>query len=99
VREPLITHQLSPSGEAGNVDGHDAQRIVTTIGGTVGLFFVEDPARARDDHGRKIIAVQDFVSPTVWHRRALRAPRSGFEVTKGRRQGAPAMAALLTPQA
>ena len=44
------------------IDSHDAQRIVTTIGKEVGLFFIEDAAQATDQKGRKVIPAQDFVS-------------------------------------
>lgn len=60
---PMIARLLHELGVPLDwIDSHDAQRIVTTIGGTVGLFFVDDAAQATDEQGRKIIAVQDFVS-------------------------------------
>jgi hypothetical protein len=44
------------------IDSDDAQRIATAVGHSAGLFFVPDAESAVDDHGRKIIAAQDFVS-------------------------------------
>src|SRR5262249_33148684 len=43
------------------IESHDARRLVTTIGSTIGLFFVEDAARAMDDKGRMVIPAVDFV--------------------------------------
>jgi hypothetical protein len=44
------------------IDSDDAQRIATAMGHSAGLFFVPDAGTAVDDHGRKIIADQEFVS-------------------------------------
>jgi hypothetical protein len=44
------------------IDSHDAERIATAVGHSAGLFFVPDAGSAVDDHGRKIIAAQDFVA-------------------------------------
>jgi hypothetical protein len=44
------------------IDSHDAERIATAVGRSAGLFFVPDAGSAVDDHGRKIIAAQGFVS-------------------------------------
>jgi hypothetical protein len=44
------------------IDSDDAQRIATAVGRSAGLFFVPDAGTALDDHGRKIIAAQDFVA-------------------------------------
>jgi len=43
------------------IDSHDARRLVTTIGSTAGLFYVEDAVRAVDDRGRKVIPAVNFV--------------------------------------
>jgi len=43
------------------IDSHDARRLVTTIGSTAGLFYVEDAVRAMDERGRKVIPAVDFV--------------------------------------
>jgi hypothetical protein len=60
---PMISRLLKELGVPLDwVDSHDAQIIVETIGGTAGLFFVDNAAEATDDQGRKIIAAQDFVS-------------------------------------
>ena len=60
---PMISRLLKELGVPVEwVDSHDSQAIVNAIGSTVGLFFVENAAQATDDHGRKIIAAQDFVS-------------------------------------
>jgi hypothetical protein len=44
------------------IDSDDAHRIATAVGHSSGLFFVPDAGSAVDDHGRKIIAAQDFVA-------------------------------------
>lgn len=44
------------------IDSDDAQRIATAVGRSAGLFFVPDAGSAVDDHGRRIIAAQDFVA-------------------------------------
>ena len=44
------------------IDSDDAQLIATAVGHSGGLFFVPEAESAVDDHGRKIIAAQDFVS-------------------------------------
>lgn len=44
------------------IDSDDAHRIATAVGRSSGLFFVPDAGSAVDDHGRKIIAAQDFVA-------------------------------------
>jgi hypothetical protein len=44
------------------IDSDDAQRIAAAVGRSAGLFFVPDAETAVDDHGRKIIAAQDFVA-------------------------------------
>jgi hypothetical protein len=59
---PMIARLLRELGVPLDwIDSHDAQRLVTTIGNTVGLFFVEDATRATDDRGRKVIPAVDFV--------------------------------------
>ena len=59
---PMIARLLRELGVPLDwIDSHDARRLVTTIGSTVGLFFVEDAARAMDDQGRKVIPAVDFV--------------------------------------
>jgi hypothetical protein len=40
----------------------DTATIERTVGRTAELFFVEDAAQALDQHGRKIISAQEFVS-------------------------------------
>jgi hypothetical protein len=44
------------------VDSHDTEMIVSAIGSTTGMFFVEDAETGEDDDGRHIIAEQGFVS-------------------------------------
>ena len=60
---PMISRLLKELGVPLDwVDTHEAEVIVETIGSSVGLFFVENAAEAKDDIGRNIIAAQDFVS-------------------------------------
>ncbi|MHC4401268.1 MAG: hypothetical protein ACYTG0_16475 [Planctomycetota bacterium] len=60
---PMIARLLRELGVPLDwIDSHDARRIVTTIGSTVGLFFVDDASQATDDQGRNVIPAQDFVS-------------------------------------
>jgi len=59
---PMIARLLREVGVPLDwIDSHDARRLVTTIGSTLGLFFVEDAVRAIDDRGRKVIPAVDFV--------------------------------------
>jgi hypothetical protein len=59
---PMIARLLREVGVPLDwIDSHDTRRLVTTIGNTVGLFFVEDAVRAMDDRGRKVIPAVDFV--------------------------------------
>jgi hypothetical protein len=59
---PMIARLLREVGVPLDwIDSHDTRRLVTTIGRTVGLFFVEDAVRATDDRGRKVIPAVDFV--------------------------------------
>src|SRR5215470_11899564 len=59
---PMIARLLRELGVPLDwIDSHDAQRLVTTIGSTVGLFYVEDAVQAVDDRGRKVIPAMDFV--------------------------------------
>ena len=44
------------------IDSHDARRIATLVGHSGGLFFVPDAKTAVDEHGRKIITDEDFVT-------------------------------------
>jgi histone H3/H4 len=60
---PMISRLLKELGvPLGWVDSHDASMVVEAIGSSTGLFFVDDASQAVDQHGRKIIAAQDFVS-------------------------------------
>jgi len=59
---PMIARLLRELGVPLDwIDSHDARRLVSTIGSTVGLFYVEDAVRAMDDRGRKVIPAVDFV--------------------------------------
>jgi len=59
---PMIARLLRELGVPLDwIDTHDAPRLVTTIGSTVGLFYVEDAVRAMDERGRKVIPAVDFV--------------------------------------
>jgi hypothetical protein len=59
---PMIARLLRELGVPLDwMDSHDARRLVTTIGSTVGLFYVEDAVRAVDDRGRKVIPAVDFI--------------------------------------
>jgi hypothetical protein len=59
---PMIARLLRELGVPLDwIDSHDARRLVTTIGATVGLFYVEDAVRAVDDRGRKVIPAVDFI--------------------------------------
>jgi len=59
---PMIARLLRELGVPLDwMDSHDARRLVSTIGSTVGLFYVEDAVRAMDDRGRKVIPAVDFV--------------------------------------
>src|SRR5215468_7420948 len=59
---PMIARLLRELGVPLDwIDSHDTRRLVTTIGSTVGLFYVEDALRAVDDRGRKVIPAVDFV--------------------------------------
>src|SRR5215475_11567706 len=59
---PMIARLLRELGVPLDwIDSHGARRLVTTIGSTVGLFYVEDAVRAVDDRGRKVIPAVDFV--------------------------------------
>ncbi len=61
---PMIARLLRELGVPLDwIDSHDARRLVSTMGSTVGLFFVEDAARAMDDRGRKVIPAVNFVFP------------------------------------
>jgi hypothetical protein len=60
---PMISRMLGEFGvPMGFLDSHDTGIIIENIGSAAGLFFVEDAAEATDSEGRKIIAMQDFVS-------------------------------------
>lgn len=60
---PMISRLLRELGVPLQwADSHDAEMIVKTVGSSVGLFFVDDAAKATDNQGRKIIVAQDFVS-------------------------------------
>jgi hypothetical protein len=59
---PMIARLLRELGVPLDwIDTHDARRLVTTIGSTGALFYVEDAVRAMDDRGRKVIPAVDFV--------------------------------------
>src|SRR5215475_5742139 len=59
---PMIARLLRELGVPLDwIDSHDARRLVSPIGSTVGLFYVEDAVRAMDDRGRKVIPAVDFV--------------------------------------
>jgi hypothetical protein len=59
---PMIARLLRELGVPLDwIDSHDARRLVSTIGSTIGLFYVEDAVRAMDDRGRKVIPAVDFV--------------------------------------
>ncbi|MEN8262521.1 MAG: hypothetical protein ABFR82_03580 [Nitrospirota bacterium] len=60
---PMISRLLKELGVPIDwVDSHDMEIIKKAIGGSVGLFYVENAAEATDQKGRKIIVAQDFVS-------------------------------------
>jgi hypothetical protein len=60
---PMISRMLGELGVPMDfLDSHDSGIIIQNIGSAAGLFFVEDAAEATDNEGRKIIAMQDFVS-------------------------------------
>lgn len=60
---PMISRMLGEFGvPMGFLDSHDTGIIIENIGSAAGLFFVEDAAEATDSEGRKIIAMQDFVT-------------------------------------
>ena len=59
---PMISRLLKELGVPLDwIDSHDSE-IIKKMGGSAGLFFVEDAGSATDTEGRKIIAAQDFVS-------------------------------------
>ena len=59
---PMISRLLKELGVPLSwVDTRDSD-IVETLGGSAGLFFVENAAEATDSEGRKIIAAQEFVA-------------------------------------
>lgn len=59
---PMISRLLKELGVPLEwVDKHDTQMIQRVLGGSAGVFYVEDAAEATDAQGRKIIAAQDFV--------------------------------------
>jgi hypothetical protein len=59
---PMIARLLRELGVPLDwIDSHDARRLVTSIGSTAGLFYVEDAVRAVDDRGRKVIPAVNFV--------------------------------------
>ena len=60
---PMISRMLGEFGvPMGFLDSHDTGIIIENIGSAAGLFFVEDAAEATDSEGRKVIAMQDFVT-------------------------------------
>ena len=60
---PMISRMLGELGVPMDfLDSHDTGIIIENIGSAAGLFFVEDAAEATDNKGRKIIAMQDFVT-------------------------------------
>jgi hypothetical protein len=60
---PMISRLMKELGVPIDwVDSHDTEIIKKAMGGSVGLFYVENAAEAMDQEGRKIIAAQDFVS-------------------------------------
>ncbi len=60
---PMISRLLKELGVPLDwIDSHDSEIIKKTVGGSSGLFFVDNAAEATDTEGRKIIAAQDFVS-------------------------------------
>jgi hypothetical protein len=59
---PMLSRLLKELGvPVGWVDSHDSEMIVSAIGSTTGLFFVEDAVNAKDADGRHIIAARSFV--------------------------------------
>src|SRR5262245_41987728 len=59
---PMIARLLRELGVPLDwMDSHDARRLVSTIGSTAGLFYVEYAVRSSDDRGRKVIPAVDFV--------------------------------------
>lgn len=60
---PMISRLLRELGVPLDwVDTHDTEIVKKAMGGSAGLFFVENAAEATDHQGRNIIAAQDFVS-------------------------------------
>lgn len=60
---PMISRLLKELGVPLEwVDKHDTKMIQKVLGGSAGVFYVEDAAAATDAQGRKIIAAQDFVA-------------------------------------
>jgi hypothetical protein len=60
---PMMSRLLKELGvPVGWVDSHDTEMIVSAIGNTTGLFFVENAETGKDTDGRHIIAEQGFVS-------------------------------------
>jgi hypothetical protein len=60
---PMISRLLKELGIPMDwVDSHDSEIIKKALGGSAGLFYVENAAESTDNEGRKIIAAQDFVS-------------------------------------
>jgi histone H3/H4 len=60
---PMISRLLKELGVPLDwIDSHDSEIIKKVLGGSAGLFYVEDASQATDHEGRKIIVAQDFVS-------------------------------------
>lgn len=60
---PMMSRLLKELGvPVGWVDSHDTEMIVSAIGSTTGLFFVENAETGVDTEGRHIIIERGFVS-------------------------------------
>jgi len=60
---PMISRLLRELGVPIDwIDSHDSEIIKKAAGGSLGVFFVDDAATAKDHEGRNIIVAQDFVS-------------------------------------
>jgi hypothetical protein len=59
---PMIARLLKDLGVAVlGVEGGASRLVTRTVGALSSVFYVEDAATARDEHGRAIIGDQDFV--------------------------------------
>ena len=59
---PMMSRLLKEVGmDLDWIDRHDVDIVMKAMGRTSGVFYVQDARTAVDQHGRKIIAAQDFV--------------------------------------